>query len=1024
MIDASLPDNSLQNHQKINGDQNQLIGQVYGGIIVYVSGGQAIINPPSIESPQPDDQNWEIGENPYKGLLSFKEADSDKFFGRSRDIKYLWKQFRDLQHQEIRLMPVFGPSGSGKSSLVRAGLIPELGQQPIPGKEKARIAVLVPGDDPLYSLAMVLARISTNDNNPVEKADEFKCVLKNKDDEGKFTGLKRIAYGLRDIATLPLIVLIDQFEEVYSLCQDEQERDATISNLLYAASNKSRYVSVILTMRSDFLGETQKHPTLNRLFSSPGFLVPTMDADCLRAAISTPAENAKHPLDNATVDLLIYQTQGREGALPLLQFALSQIWEGLRERKEPSVTLKEIGGIGGALAGEAQRIYEKLSTEDRQIARRIFLGLVQLGEGVKDTRRRTEIKNFVSQRSSQEQVKNVIAKFADPSTRLITLAVNEDIETAEVTHEALFDNWQELKTWLDNSRGDLRFQRRLEEAAKYWDSHGRPNGCLWRPPDLNLLKDYYQKSVMEMSALQVQFFRASERSQKNYKRLLMFGYFLVGAGALLYVGSNRIYNKYASCSVEEGVVGEKIENLCFRSLSTSGDKIVFLSRNNFYIKEGAKAFKEANKLDLQNNKYRHNEYLQLAKDLFDNVLNLKNNKYQKEKYQAAKNLFETAISSDSTDPVAQIYLNNTKARLKGNPLKVAVVVSIDSYQEAAKEVLRGIADAQDEFNKDNNKNPRLLEIVIVNDGNEQIIAEKVAKELANDSSILAIIGHHASESTLKALPIYQKYNIAVISPTSSSSHLKSPVFFRTISSTKEAASKYTSYINKHLNLDKIAIAYTPGSEYSETLKKDLEKDLNNKGIEIFRDDIKLDKTLKVSNEINKLVKNKVKGVLLISNVSTNSIVIAIAKENFKHKKSERVTLLSAMALSEGSTLKTGGEAIKGLVLASPCLNKHSSYMEKAQTRWGQKIYWRVATSYDATRVLIEAIKRSSKDPERQEILKNLKLTSLPKDRTSGFGVRWLSSDDRSNSLSKYCMFKIERGEFKEKRGEFKEIFEK
>ena len=286
---------SIQQHVK--GAHNQTIGQVLGGIVVYVSGGQAIINAPLEKETDANASGRQLGPNPYKGLLAFQEQDCDHYFGRTREIDALWNRVRNLHQQDatLRLLPVYGPSGSGKSSLIRAGLIPALNKRPLPTQERARIAVLVPGDDPLYSLAIVIAKIVTNDPNPVLKADEFKQILNQKKD-GAYSGLKRIAYGLPEIAKCPLIVLVDQFEESYSLCKNIQERDAFIGNLLYAVSDKTQYISAIVTMRSDFLGETHKHPELNRLFSNQGYLVPTMHKLALREAIAQPAEIAGYAL--------------------------------------------------------------------------------------------------------------------------------------------------------------------------------------------------------------------------------------------------------------------------------------------------------------------------------------------------------------------------------------------------------------------------------------------------------------------------------------------------------------------------------------------------------------------------------------------------------------------------------------------------------------------------------------------------------------------------------------------------------
>jgi ABC-type branched-subunit amino acid transport system substrate-binding protein len=945
----------------------------------------------------PADPDSRIGANPYKGLSAFEEADGDQFFGRKPQIKELWEKFCGFYEKDsaTRLLTIYGPSGSGKSSLAMAGLIYELDQRPLPDRKLARVAVLKPNTHPLESLKLALERIAPNDHIFVKKIRDQSLTDLNAD--GVHDGLRQIADTLTEIEISPLIVLVDQLEDVFTLCEKPQDRDAFIGNLLCAAANRSKRVSVIVTLRSDFLGAVQKYPEFDRLIQPQGFFVAAMTVDGLREAITEPAKLAGHPLDLSTVNLLIEQTSGREGTLPLLQFALTRIWEELAKKekpKEPAETLKAIGGVGGALAGEAQRIYKSLTPNEQEIARRVFLGLVQLGEGTKDTRRRIKLEQLIHQ---DEQVQKVIDQFASRDTRLITLADDNGAKTVEVTHEALFDNWQQLKDWLNDGRNDLRFQRRLDDAVMVWQGHGKPEGNLWRSPDLDLLRGYQEKVGDMMTKLQLEFFYASSNAEiaqkeaenrqvqkdKATTRGIVGGVLLVvalGVGtAASLVSQALLYNQFVYCPQEKGRPGKKIEDTCFRPVKTSGEFGVFLSNTNFHLIKGMKAFRDS-------------------------------------EFENAVKLFEQAVAADPSDPVSKIFLNNAKARSRAKPpIKLAVVASIDYYEAAAKEVLRGVADAQDEFNQDPKNIDSLIEIVIVNDENEEKAAKEVAQKLLDDWSILGIMGHHASESTLAAQKIYKDYKIAVISPTSSSSELEGEKFFRAIGSTKKAAKAYTYYIREVLRIDSITIFYKGGSGYSETLKNDIREEFLSKKGKIDKEiDIGSDK-LEINKDIDTASQDGAKVLLIISNVSTNSVAVAISRKNFS-LQDKRMILISSMSLSEQETIEKGGKAVEGMILVRPCLLPESNYTKEAIEKWQRKeINWRQTSSYDATQAFIEAIKKS-KSVSREEILNVLGSKSEPfylsEDKTSGFGLKWDVSD-RSNANQKYCVVQIKNGKFVE-----------
>ena len=461
-----------------------------------------------------------LGPNPYRGLGAFCEQDADLFFGREEQVDRLYERltclYNSRSEQVPRILPILGPSGCGKSSLARAGLIPQLALRPLAGWQAARVGVFTPGSRPLESLANVLARVLTDDPAPIAKSDEVLNALRRKDDSDRQDGLRRVAAMLPEIESSPLVLFVDQFEEVYTQCENEDERLAFTENLLEASADKSGNLSVVLTLRSDFLGETQDHQILNCIICEQGVIVPALSAEELRRAIAQPARQAGYRFDKAVIDLLIRDTCDREGALPLLQFALTRIWEGLERDVDAADTLEQIGGVGGALAGEAQRIYETLSPEDQPIVRRAFQAMVRLGEGTQDTRRRVAFAEIVSAADDPQHVHAVLSRFAEPGCRLVTLsAANEGQDVAEVTHEALFEHWQTLREWVDRNRDDIRLKRRLEEATRHWDEQGRPSGLLWRAPDLDLARQLSYRVGQDFTVGEQLFFESSDQLEKD-----------------------------------------------------------------------------------------------------------------------------------------------------------------------------------------------------------------------------------------------------------------------------------------------------------------------------------------------------------------------------------------------------------------------------------------------------------------------------------------------------------------------------
>jgi tetratricopeptide (TPR) repeat protein len=456
-------------------------------------------------------------ENPYRGLDAFRESDAAWFFGRTKLIQRTWILFQKLQRgADPRILPIVGTSGSGKSSLVRAGLLPELARQPMEGLESPKVLVLRPGASPLRRLAEVLARLQGADGTTEEK-------LAAPSAGGAYDALHRIAAALPDGDRSRLVIVIDQFEEVYTECQDSGARTAFLENLALAAAAPDKIVSVILTLRNDFAGTVKSPETFAKAVRENKVFVQAMDRDELAEAITMPARALGHPWPPALVESLVAQAEGRAGALPLLEFALKRMWaDNVAGRLDEANWSSRL--IEDFLVQAADVLYDTTGSESERAAnqaiiRVAFLAMVQLGEGVADTRRVARLSEFVPDGTDPGHVRNVLAPFTAPEARLVTASEHEGEPSYELTHEALIGSWDRLRAWLGNVpdrtesgaiRRDLRLHRRLTTGALDWKTGG---GGLLQAADLKQLERYV------VSRDESDYVQASKREAR--RRMLM-----------------------------------------------------------------------------------------------------------------------------------------------------------------------------------------------------------------------------------------------------------------------------------------------------------------------------------------------------------------------------------------------------------------------------------------------------------------------------------------------------------------------
>ncbi|NER21411.1 MAG: ABC transporter substrate-binding protein [Symploca sp. SIO1C2] len=445
-----------------------------------------------------------------------------------------------------------------------------------------------------------------------------------------------------------------------------------------------------------------------------------------------------------------------------------------------------------------------------------------------------------------------------------------------------------------------------------------------------------------------------KKRQPNRNKLrIAFGSIFI----LSLLGGGIFWQQYIYCPVGQ----DRVSGECMRLEITSGESRLFLSQNNFNLDSGIDAF-------------------------------------AKQDYDRAKNFFQSAIEAAPNDPVPQIYFNNAQARQQSELFQLAVVVPVDNNEDSAEVILKGIADAQTKFNDSDGKDNRLLEIVIANDHNEQEIARKVAQKLVAKKQVLGVIGHNSSNASEAALPVYEQAGLAMVSATSTSTSLKGDVFFRTVPSDRVAGKKLADYAKNTLNLDQLVIFSDSQSIYSKSLKDAFEGEFKKLGGKVVRN-VDLTAELNAKAEIERSAnQDQVKGVVLLPSVKTDSVAISIARANYQLPQNQRLQLLGGDALYVPETLEQGSYAVEGLVLSVAWFGGTSEYAKTAENRWGGKIDWRTANSYDATQALIKTL---SNNATRETVVEDLKnKVRLSCTETSGERLRfWASGDpDRESRL--------------------------
>jgi WD40 repeat protein/DNA-binding SARP family transcriptional activator len=409
-----------------------------------------------------------VERNPYKGLRPFLEPDADDYFGREALVAEIVERLAE-DGPAARFLAVVGPSGSGKSSVVRAGLIPGLRAGALPGSAGWFVLEMHPGAHPFEELQAALLRIAVDP--PSEPAERMRA-----DD----SGLVRLAAEVLPQGS-ELVLIIDQFEEIFTLVADEQVRSAFLRLLQATVTHPRSHVRVVVTVRADFYDRPLSYGGLAELVKARTVSVTPLTAEELERAVMGPAARVGLEIDPALLARIVADVASQPGGLPLLQFALAELFDHRQGSALDLRAYREIGGVLGALAQRAEELYGRQTATGREATRQLFLRLVTLGEeGSDDTRRRVSRSELTSLEVDREAVEGAIDALG--ARRLLSFDRDPLTRgpTVEVAHEALLHEWARLRGWIEAAREDLRTHRRLAAAASEWVAAGGDPAYLLR----------------------------------------------------------------------------------------------------------------------------------------------------------------------------------------------------------------------------------------------------------------------------------------------------------------------------------------------------------------------------------------------------------------------------------------------------------------------------------------------------------------------------------------------------------------
>ncbi|MCA9994773.1 MAG: HEAT repeat domain-containing protein, partial [Anaerolineales bacterium] len=451
-------------------------------------------------------------EPPFKGLHYYEEADAYLFFGREKLVERLTERVivKDSTLPRSNFLAIVGASGSGKSSLVRAGLIPAVRQQ-----TNWDVFVITPTAHPLRVLATSLASGVESIIATATFIDDLR-----QDVRSLSLYIRRLVDRGDKSENHRLLLVVDQFEGLFTLCRDESERQSFVDNLMHAVSDEEKCpITVIITLRADFYHQCAGYSLLSQMLEVNQVLIDPMSKVELQQAIVEPLASGGWQIEAGLVDLILADAGEGGNVLPLLSHALLETWQRRRGRMLTHSGYNAAGGIRGAIVQTAEALYQSLSSERQAAARSIFLRLVEIGEGASDTRRRVPLSELLFGEDEDVLTQYILSILVD--ARLIVI----DRESVQVVHEALIREWPRLQQWIDEEREGLHMHRQLSRDAQMWEASGRDPSYLYRGLRLDQAQERLLSTYsLSLNQLETQFLQASlsYQEEENKQRRISF----------------------------------------------------------------------------------------------------------------------------------------------------------------------------------------------------------------------------------------------------------------------------------------------------------------------------------------------------------------------------------------------------------------------------------------------------------------------------------------------------------------------